>query len=392
MIGGALTADDDLRFIESIGFEFETSKMTRITIKPVNTTVKLKGGEIDHIVDFEIRNEHENILVASETDFPEMKLIHDTSYDGANTILDQIGYAAEKQLILDNPLDFYLVVANSKRGSMHYTNVEILFTSRRVEQSNNVILVYLCKALMMLNQYFAGYEYENVFITDGLDYDPTLMHLMLMRKPGQSSYLVIKNNNTPDVNFRWSIQMTIGVDIANIQRVISKLYMRLSDRNTVNQIHEQLLSIYNVDSPNDSGFLYLIALHSQQKYHDHSKQLVAYAIRHKLRDIFDGTFTGASSDYFAEVTKNNEVELKSIVSPSVYVNMYNLMVAIITNAEHESDVTMFPYTNHKILVEIRNVTTQLSKQLNTNSLTLARLNTMCGTMADELRASAPARR
>lgn len=288
MSGGLISSNEILKKIKSIGFEFETDKMSPFTkiidykTEDYNNAKqfgKIEPPDMSKEEYFEKKygnsvNEYESLvidkigiepIILSETSDEIFKVISDTpsgfsSVYNLNYFLDKLNIYSD---ILEKDKEILYYLDNQKP----FVHTEFHFTFKRVEQTDNLIYKYLAKSVQMLENYFDSLEvitdikiknivpnyirrfahlkiqYDDFLKKKELNIPDTLPNILtnkaiLYKSRDEKQIYIIpnrKDNENTIKSIDWVIQMTIGVLMEDLVDLVNYLAYSDDEKSTIDK-------------------------------------------------------------------------------------------------------------------------------------------------------------
>jgi len=382
MYGGAITKNPHLEKIVSIGFEFESGRITPFKIIH-NKRLELLPAVDDNGI--QLRTPMQDVDMIVNTDTAYVNITTELVLMNEFVISENLhGYPS----LLLTPENIYITTRGRDIRDMTWPHTEFHFTYHDLDKrSSNVILEKLHQSFSLLKTFFAQFTVRNKNIIEGHDSNFPKNpndNIVILRTPrntelhNQLGFLMPSTWNLEN-DLSWIVQMTFGIRMIDVPDVITALadmtgYISKGKLSMVNKTYDDIiyiltnLTLIDGELPADiRAFVYIFAMFdadsdNQINLEEIPKTKVYFAVRHSLEELFASLRT---------TSKKFLIENSFLLEPMypLWNTLMRITESVIDDTLRYEDVKQFrlyPHVNPEenvIYIEVRSFHRQFKELL-----------------------------
>jgi hypothetical protein len=327
--GGFLPPNDAFKFIESIGFEFETRQISPFigTIKGNTLTLRPFGYNPTKLIDASDNPSMKRItikdnFILTQDSYSDNKKENDITYK-MTTYLSQYRKIVYNIINNDETIMEMKIKFNVENETHTIGHSEFLMTYFSVDQSQNIIMEKTYETLLKIQDFLETCKYYGIVEIDGkshkifnISVNETNIYFFKWYFEGNVEIKNKMNNDTLD-NIVFSPQITIGVKLENYVSVYNHLISTNSDLNKIRDVVvynlENIFKITNTEDNKDKyNFLFLLfnfinTIYINKKYNTNISDIFNIDEKTGEITIIREIYKIMPRQFFTEILKNNSI-------------------------------------------------------------------------------------
>lgn len=383
MRGGSVVDSQIIQRIQSIGFEFETGDLTPIqvispgVVKPMSDTGSffyrpehLPTVVWEHAVTADVPTGNDILNLNGFLNRVPTDDVRLVAHLGDNGIkLDPRYLATVRQIPIFDVLS---------RTPLYHT--EHHFTYKFMGPVPNAIIESLVHAATIIKTQLSHYRFQELRVVSHIKQPDMIAYpssvVLFSTDDNYPWYVTPKVYTDPSAQVRWTIQMTVGIDMREVSELINYLaygtqYPHIPQ---VSQLYNKMngyLSHVMLETGNQhsdyrdvQSWFYLTILHAVQFKQD--KYSLYFALRHIHADIIN-QFTPEKQRAIIQTLMLAEPDIAQIVLRNEYMTLRDFYIRILQRKEADTGVTKFQFTYPIVLIEVRDFNNQLKHLMGVKS-------------------------